>query len=97
MAFDPAAATAAYLAALPPEAHAKAVAYTQGGHWLLLWGTLVGIAAALIILKLGVLRRIRDKIGHRGLAAAAIAAVYTTLLTLLLLPWDVYLRPLGPP
>jgi STE24 endopeptidase len=36
--FDPAAATAAYLAQLPPEAHVKAQHYTQGGHWLLLWG-----------------------------------------------------------
>ena len=41
--FDPAAATAAYLAQVPPEAHAKAVAYTQGGHWLLLWGALVAV------------------------------------------------------
>ena len=36
--FDPAAATAAYLATMPPEAHEKAIAYTQGGHWLILWG-----------------------------------------------------------
>ena len=28
--FDPAAATQAYLAALPPEAHAKASEYTHG-------------------------------------------------------------------
>jgi len=42
--FDPAAATAAYLAQLPPEAHAKATAYTQGGPgccsgapWSLSW------------------------------------------------------------
>lgn len=28
--FDPAAATAAYLAQLPPAAHARATAYTQG-------------------------------------------------------------------
>ena len=41
--FDPAAATAAYLAQLPPEAHIKAQHYTQGGHWLLLWGAGCGI------------------------------------------------------
>ena len=39
--FDPVAATNAYLATLSPEAHAKATAYTQGGHWVLLWGTLI--------------------------------------------------------
>ena len=39
-------ATAAYLAQLPPEAHAKATAYTQGGHWLLLWGTVVSVLVA---------------------------------------------------
>ena len=41
--FDPVAATAAYLAQLPPEAHAKATDYTQGGHWLLLWSALVAV------------------------------------------------------
>ena len=57
--FDPAAATDAYLAVLPPEVHAKAVAYTQGGHWVLLWTTLVAILAAWIVLKSGILVRLR--------------------------------------
>ena len=43
--FDPAAATAAYLAQLPPEAHEKAQHYTQGGHWLVLWGFVVSVLA----------------------------------------------------
>jgi STE24 endopeptidase len=41
MAFDPQAATAAYIDALGPAALEKAAAYTTGGHWLLLWGLLV--------------------------------------------------------
>ncbi len=45
MPFDPKAATDAYLATLSPAAHLKAVHYTQGGHWLLLWGWIVGVVA----------------------------------------------------
>ena len=57
--FDPAAATAAYLSVLTPEAHAKATAYTQGGHWLLLWGALVGLVISWIVLRTGLLVKIR--------------------------------------
>ncbi len=42
MTFDPTAAANAYLAALTPVAHPKAIHYTQGGHWLLLWSWLAG-------------------------------------------------------
>ena len=41
MAFDPNAATSAYIDSLGPAALAKAHAYTIGDHWLLLWGLLV--------------------------------------------------------
>ena len=44
-AFDPHAATEAFLAALPAAGHLKATHYTQGGHWLLLWGWLAAVAA----------------------------------------------------
>jgi STE24 endopeptidase len=94
MAFDPAAATAAYLAAVPPEAQAKAVAYTQGGHWLLLLGALVGIAAALIVLKLGVLRKLQAKLERNRprplLVAFVLSVVYFLLTTLITLPWAIY-------
>ena len=92
--FDPAAATAAYLAQLPPEAHAKAVAYTQGGHWLLLWGALVTILVGLLVLRSGLLVRLRARIEGRKarpwLAAAAVLALYALLETLLTLPWTIY-------
>ena len=53
--FDPAAATAAYLAQMSPQAQAKAIAYTQGGHWLLLGGWLVSLAAYWLVLRSGAL------------------------------------------
>ncbi|WP_332769042.1 M48 family metallopeptidase [Phenylobacterium sp.] len=92
--FDPAAATAAYLAQLSPEAHAKATAYTQGGHWLLLWGALVAILVAWLVLKSGVLVRIREKVESRRarpwLAVFAVVAADSLIETLLSLPWSVY-------
>jgi STE24 endopeptidase len=92
--FDPAAETARYLATLPPEAHARATAYTQGGHWLILWGTLISLAVVVILLRTGVLARLRSRIEARKrrpwltafvvvLAAQAISAVLT-------LPWSIY-------
>lgn len=92
--FDPAAATAAYLAQLPPEAHAKATAYTQGGHWLLLWGTLVAILVAFLIVRSGVLTALRRKIeGRRNrpiLASFLVGLVYLVVDSLLSLPWAAY-------
>ena len=92
--FDPVAATAAYLAQLPPALHDKAKAYTQGGHWLLLWGTLVAILVAWIVLRTGVLVRVRSAI-ERGkprlwLAVAAVVVVDGVIELVLSLPWDAY-------
>ena len=92
--FDAAAATAAYLATLSPEAHAKATAYTQGGHWVLLWGTLVAILVSWIVIKTGVLVRVREGVEARKprpwLAVAAVVVVDTVLEALLAIPWDSY-------
>jgi STE24 endopeptidase len=92
--FDPAAATAAYLAQLPPEAHAKAQAYTQGGHWLLLWAAVMAIVVAWIILKTGLLVRVRKGVERARprpwLATAAVIAVAAVLEAVLGLPWNVY-------
>ncbi len=92
--FDPAAATAAYLAQLSPAAHAKATAYTQGGHWLLLWGALVAVAVGWLILRSGLLVQVRSRIEARKarpwLAVSAVVALYTLIETLLSLPWTIY-------
>lgn len=92
--FDPAAATDAYLAALTPAQHAKAIAYTQGGHWLLLWGAVVSVAAAWIVLRSGVLARVAGAVERRrrrpNLAVLAVAAVWTVISFVLTLPWSAY-------
>ncbi|MFT4251844.1 MAG: M48 family metalloprotease [Caulobacter sp.] len=92
--FDPTAATAAYLAQLPPEAHAKATAYTQGGHWLLLWGALVAVAVSFLIVRSGLLTGLRRKIeGRRNrpvLASFVVGVVYLVVDSLLSLPWAAY-------
>ena len=95
--FDAAAATAAYLASVSPAAHAKAQAYTQGGHWLLLWGALVGIAVAWLVLRSGVLARITARLGAKrprpwlaALAALAVLVIYGLIEFVLTLPWNTY-------
>ena len=52
-AFDPEAATQAYLNTLQGAARAKSDAYFEGGYWLLLWGTLVTIAVSWAELHFG--------------------------------------------
>ncbi|MDB5495519.1 MAG: peptidase [Phenylobacterium sp.] len=93
-AFDPAAATAAYLAQLPPALHEKARAYTQGGHWLILWGAIVAVAVSWIILRSGVLVRVREGVERKKprpwLAVAAVIVVDALLELVLSLPWEVY-------
>jgi len=93
-AFDPAAATAAYLAALTPEQHLKAQHYTQGGHWLLLWGAIVSVLVAWLILRSGVLTRLRARIEATRprpvLAVAAVAVVASIAEFILGLPWASY-------
>ncbi len=93
-AFDPAAETARYLATLSPEVHAKATAYTQGGHWLLLWSTVVALAVAWLVVRSGVLVKIRGGVeGGRSrpwLAALAVLPVALFFEELLGLPWSIY-------
>ena len=92
--FDPAAATQAYLATLPPEAHAKATAYTQGGHWVLLWAAIVSILVAGLVLKSGVLVKVRNAVQAKKsrpwLAVAAVVIVDAVIEGLLTLPWSAY-------
>ena len=93
-AIDPAAETARYLATLPPEVHEKATAYTQGGHWLLLWGTLLAILVSWLIIRTGVLVSIRSGVERERrrpwLAALAVLPVALVMDTALSLPWAAY-------
>ena len=92
--FDPAAATAAYLAVLPPEAHTKATAYTQGGHWLLLWSAIVAVAIAWAVLRSGVLVRLRERLERGGpqpwRMSVAVVFVYGLIEAVIGLPWSLY-------
>lgn len=91
--FDPAAATARYLATLTPEQHQRAIDYTQGGHWLLLWGWIVGVVIALAILKSGILVRLRDRLGGAARpkrAAFGVAIMFALVEAIAILPWTIY-------
>ena len=92
--FDPAAATAQWLATLSPEETARAIAYTQGGHWLILWGAVVSIAVAWIIIRTNLLVTVREAIERRKgrpvLASFVVGLVYLVVSWLLTLPWAIY-------
>ena len=92
--FDPAAATASYLSQLSEEAHGRAVAYTQGGHWVLVWTAVVSLAIYLVLTRSGLLVRLRDRLEARGVGPLRMSAVVlaAALLaeTVLDLPWSVY-------
>ena len=92
--FDPVAATAAYLAVLTPAQHAKATAYTQGGHWLLLWSAVVSVAIAWAVLRSGVLVRLRDRLERGGpkpwRVSVAVVFVYGLIEAVIGLPWSLY-------
>jgi STE24 endopeptidase len=90
LAFDPAAATAAYMATLTPAQHATATAYTHGGEWLLLWSWLAGILAAWLILRTGIIARIGTRVRGRNAAVAACVTAYLALDWVIELPWAAY-------
>ena len=92
--FDPHAATEALLSALPAAARLKAVHYTQGGHWLLLWGWVATLIASVVIARLGLLSGLRDRL-QRGrprpwLFSFVAAGVYLVVDAILEAPWSVY-------
>lgn len=92
--FDPVAATAAHLAALSPAQVAKAVAYTQGGYWLILGEWLVSIAIALILVRSGLLVKLRAGVEAKGpkpvVAGLVVFLVFGLLSGVLGLPWNAY-------
>jgi STE24 endopeptidase len=78
--FDPAAATAAYLAQLSPEVRRAAEIHTETGHWL--WAAHIAtmLAACWLMLRLDLFGRLRRRIEARrersGFAAVIFAAVF---------------------
>lgn len=93
-AFDAEAETRRYLSTLPGEARQKSDAYFEGGYWLTLWGTLVTLAVAWLLLATGLSARIRGWMeAHtrkRWVQDAGYVAAYMVLAALLTLPWTLY-------
>lgn len=97
--FDPAAATEAWLATLPPDARARSDAYFEGGYWLQLWGFLYGLGVAWVLLGTGLSAKLRDfaervtrfRFVH-GLVYGAGYIVTTTVLAFPLTLYEGYFR-----
>jgi STE24 endopeptidase len=92
LAFDVEAATAAYIDAIGADALAKSAAYTAGSHWLVLWGFVVSVIVAAIVVRTRVLERIEARLRRRGpnLRVLVVSAAYFIIAPLLTLPWSFY-------
>lgn len=92
--FDVEAATRVYLDTLQGPARAKSDAYFEGGYWLILWGTLVAIAADALFLQLRLSARFRDlgeRVFKRRFGVAWLTALlYTLAGAIITLPWAIY-------
>jgi STE24 endopeptidase len=92
--FDPAAATAAYLATVSGEARTRSDAYFEGGYWLQLWDFLIGVVVNLALVTSGLSRRMRDlaerRARYRPLQTMLYWVQYLVVTTLVLLPMTVY-------
>lgn len=91
---DPLAATRAWIDTLPAAQRAKTDAYFEGGYWITLWGALIGVGSAWLLLASGVSRALRDRAERitrrRPLQVALYAVGILAAFTLLGLPWQVY-------
>jgi STE24 endopeptidase len=93
-AFDPVAATEAYLARMTPEQRHRSDAYFEGGYWLQLWAFLYGLGVFALLLSSGLSARLRDAaerwVRFRPLQVLIYGAGFILLNTLLLFPLTVY-------
>jgi len=92
--FDVEQATRAYLDLLGGPARAKSDAYFEGGYWLLVWGTLVSVLSAYVLLYTGWaagLRAATERVVRwRWLVPGVYAIPFTIVSALLTLPWTIY-------
>ncbi len=80
-AFDPAAATRAWLDSMPADAKARSDAYFEGGYWLILWDYLLSAGIALLLLQSGLSARLRDFAESRTRFRAGQIALYALAFT----------------
>ena len=93
-AFDPQAATEAYLKSVPAADKLKSDAYFEGGYWLILWNAAYTIGVSVLLLATGLSAKLRDlalRIGRwRWPSVALFAVMFMVVTTLLTLPLDIY-------
>lgn len=93
-AFDPEAATDAWLAQVPPDVRARSDSYFEGGEWLILWNFLAALAVAAIFLGTGLSASLRDRMARltrfRPLQTFLYAACYFLLAAILTFPLTLY-------
>jgi STE24 endopeptidase len=76
---------------LGPEALAKAEAYTNGNHWVLLIGVGVSLLVALVMVRLRLLDWIAARMeGRPRLATLTVSAAFLLISSLIALPWTIY-------
>jgi len=93
-AFDPAAATQAWLNTVPPEKRAKSNAYFEGSYWLILWNFLLAVAISTFLLASRISARMRDFAERRSrftaLQVSLYAIPYFVLVYVLSFPLNLY-------
>ena len=94
VAFDAEAATRAWIETLPLAQREKTDAYFEGGYWIALWSTLIGMASALLLLASGASRRMREwaerATRFRALQTGLYSVMCLAAFTALALPFTVY-------
>lgn len=92
-AFDPDAATEAYLATITGAAKAKSDAYFEGGYWLILYDAAISVGIALLLLFTRVaagLRSLAEYLPWRWLQTFVFFALFIALTTALTFPYTMY-------
>jgi len=93
-AFDPVAATEAYLAKLSPEARARSDAYFEGGYWLLLVSLLVTLFICWFLLRSGIATRLRTAVEGRFKRLFVRGYIYVLIISAIIwvlgLPLEIY-------
>src|SRR5438067_9168846 len=93
-AFDPGAATQAWLDTVPADKRTKSDAYFEGGYWLILWNFLLVAAISVFLLESRISARLRDfaerAARFRSLQVACYAIPYFLIVATLSFPLNLY-------